>query len=265
MSFKYFIKLVYLVVIIISAPLTGAEFHALLVGDTTDSSIGRSCRNDIKNMQDEVSRIASYSGLKLHLVILQGTDATTKNVLKYINELKPSSDDVVFFYNSSHGFHTTSQQDPWPNIYLGQSREGINFESINELLYDKGPRLLISFADACNNTFKDDEAPPLLMAKRLPPQKEDKKKLKKSYQHLFLESSGVIIASASKAGKYSYSYMTKGSLFTFAFLDAMKDEVKNASNPSWLDIMSKTVSNTMDRASILDAEQEPQFIIAGNG
>lgn len=118
---------------------------------------------------------------------------------------------------------------------------------------------MISIADVCNNTFKENEAPITLLAKTLI-EKNLEQRLKKNYKTLFAKAKGAIILSASKPGKYSYSYMTKGSFLTFGFLDALKSETSSNGKPTWSSILEKTYDNTTARARELNVEQEPQYL-----
>src|SRR5271155_3631153 len=125
-----------------------ADLHAILVGDTTDSSLGTAFEKDLEFMQEKLKKIAKNTNLNLNVTLLQGNSVTPKKVLRQIESLQVSPDDVVVVYFTIHGFRTSSKASQWPSLYFGVSQQGVDFEAINEVVKNKNPRLLLSIADS---------------------------------------------------------------------------------------------------------------------
>lgn len=255
----------YLVAIIIllssfSSNIQSAELFVILVGDTTNATLGRACQSDLVAMRKEVQRIAEFSNLHLNLVTIRGVAVTSGKVLQELSKLPITSKDVVFLYFSQHGYRVNSMTAPWPNLFFGVSNDGVNFDDINQMILSKGPRLLFSLADVCNNVLPEDQAPPVVLVKDL--QADDKKiekVIKNNYRELFGKTKGAIIISGAIPGTVSYSYTLKGSMCTIALLECIRDEVRLQQGCCWQSILDNLIPKTQQKAEASKVQQTPQF------
>jgi len=98
----------------------------------------------------------------------------------------------------------------------------------------------------------DDFAPITLLPKGL----ANEEVLKKNYAHLFLETSGFIIATAALPEQFSYCDEKNGGHFTFFYLSAFNEEVKRAEGTTWHEIFAKMTAKLK--------KQTPQYEIICN-
>jgi hypothetical protein len=236
--------------------IEAAALHAIIVADTTDSSIGNSTAMDMQNIQLEMQRIRQYTGLDLKETLIRGNQALPEKVFEQINHLQIDEDDVVIFYFSGHGYRTPGKGDsPWPNLYFSRVEKGIDFDLIGQKLETYNPRFLMVIADACNNIISDEYAPPLV--RKMIFMRTPEQSLEENYRKLFLDFKGVVMMTSSKAGEYSWG-TNRGGLFTLALLQNLANEVKFSSDPSWYTILDKA-------AVQVQKNQHPDFRIYLDG
>ena len=249
-----------------------AELYAILVGDTTDIALGTAMEQNLIAMQQHVTKIASSTGRHLTLTIIKGHEAQTGNVLKEVQNLKISSDDVVILYFSCHGYRPYDKLDPWPDLLFTLEGAGIEMNYLNHIIMEQNPRFLLSIADSCNS-YVNGHIPTLRQrtAKTLTPQKVpriDPKVERRVYQQLFNESSGVILMSGSHPGQVSWGIEGAGSFLTMSFLTALEEVIsaRNA-NVRWEDLLTITDRRVNELVTYFRSreskpmEQTPQFQI----
>lgn len=249
MNTQKFFLIVFLSLISL-VPLEAARLHSIVVADTTDFSIGVSAACDSNKIQEEMKKVAKYTELEHHEILITGQDVLPKNVFEAIRPLEIEEEDVVVFYFSGHGYRTESKENnPWPNLYFTLAGEGIDLLGICNLLEKKNPRLLVVIGDVCNNIVPENFAPNLVC--KMFSIFNDEELLKANYQSLFLENQGTLIISSSEAGEYSWA-TTRGSLFTLSFLGNLNKVVKSEDYPEWETILLKTLLE-------IAGEQHPQW------
>lgn len=238
--------------VFLPAQSDAATLHAVIVADTTDTSIGGSTALDFENVRREMQKISFYTGLNLRETTFRGRDAVPENVLGKINQLEIKEEDVVIFYFSGHGYRTPSKGDvPWPNLYFSTTGTGIDYALIGEKLEARHPRFLMVIADACNNVVSDWFSPPLIKKSFMMMSPESN--MERNYRKLFLEVKGVVMITSSKAGEYSWA-TERGGYFTLAFLYHLTNAVKFGSDVDWFTIL--------DLASTqIERDQHPDFQI----
>lgn len=238
-----------------------SEFFALLIGDTSEKSIANVVKYDIKAMKAEVRYITKCTGQKLNLYVLQGSSINQENLEIALHQINPGKDDTVLFYQSSHGFRSPDKKDRWPILFYNSSNLGIYFESVNNLLLNKNPRLLISIVNACNSKTpqelmgSENRLQIIVRSKRLSDSEME------IYQQLFSVFRGSIIASSSRPGQQSFGFDKGGSFFTMCFIEALKKAAYGAIGCQWQDVMRETAVDTKRRAKNFDCAQHPQFVI----
>ena len=79
--------------------------------------------------------------------------------------------------------------------------------------------------------------------------------IKANYRKLFLETSGVIVASSSHPGEFSWAWIDRGSCFTLAFLNCLEKEVRQADGTEWAIIFEGATRKVEDL-------QMPQYILS---
>ncbi|MBA3602591.1 MAG: caspase family protein [Parachlamydiaceae bacterium] len=220
-------------------PLDAATLHAVLVGDTNDQALGKAMKINIDNMHQELSRAADLTGLELNVVMTYGKSAKPQQVIKQIEQLEVNPDDVVIAFFSMHGYRTHDKSSQWPNLFFGEDYTGVELDYIVNSIREKNPRLLIALADSCNVYVNGGQIKTLDSPSALGAQYFMKSYEKQNYKKLFLDSSGVIIASGSLPGTSAWGVNNVGSFMTMGLLESLQEVVKRKSNAAWEDVFSQ--------------------------
>jgi len=220
------------------------DIIAIFACDTYAQNIEKAVQNDLRNMRDEAQRIAMYTQQDLKELIFDGDSLRPRQFLNTLKSLSFTEDDIVLFYFSGHGYRTHSKSDniPWPNLFFTRSGYGIDYDQVLDILSAKNQRFLFSIADCCNNFMGQDTAPPVFKKKTM--SKAEYSLVKENYKKLFLETRGQILVTSSDVSEFSWC-MTRGAIFTLAFLDYIQDETMNATSPSWDSILMNTRSKVL--------------------
>ncbi len=255
----------YFVLLLCFGNVTAATLHAIIVADTLDEKSGTSAKQDEENFTRMLEVVAEATQLKFEKHPVDGESISQQGdgyekVTSTINELSPDPDDVVVFYYAGHGVKD-DEGSQWPKLELqglGSDQLGTEYEkllrldSVKTTLEQKSPRLLIVMADTCNKTDVSRGRGEIILDK-LSPDTE------KAYKSLFLNYKGYLIASASKSGQKAYS-SGEGGFFTRGFLTNFKEEVESSDEPSWKNIMDKTVEWVQTEVNReYGKEQVPQY------
>ncbi len=225
------------------------EFHALLTGDTfSDVKEAASC--DIKHIRKELQTVCDAINMPLHIKELKGKALTKTQVRKWIGSDAITSDDIVLFYFTGHGFRTEKTRTIWPCIFFPAKKEIIEFTDIINEFTKKSAALCVIIADCCNNFYQEKGLMPpfgenFLLCKNFHPQRSEE-----VYTRLFKNTTGIIIASGSTPGKRSWC-TKKGSIFTSALLTCLKQEL-HETNPRWDHLLLET-------KNMCHKFQKPQF------
>jgi hypothetical protein len=221
-----------------STALQGADLHVVLVGDTTDLSLGTAFQNDLDLLQEETKKIAAATGMGLNVSLFSGKQVTTEKVVNAVMGLDVQPEDAVIIYFTMHGYRFDSKKSPWPNLFFGVEQRGIDFGYLNEIVKEKNPRFLLSIADCCNNVAPEGSIPTI--------GRQDmffsglNKASKSNYRKLFLETSGSIIISSAVPGEYSWAYTKLGAVYSLKFLESLEEAVRNSKSADWQTILDNT-------------------------
>ena len=226
--------------------ISAQTFHMIIFADTNDRKIGESTAVDAYNMADVGAVISSAIGMENNTNQLYyiGKDCSTANLMRVLNDIKISKDDIVFFYYSGHGTRSTKDSSKYPQMCMTVNQTEDKFvplESVDKALAKKNPRFRIVMADCCNSVAE------FVTAKENLPQMDlgatqISRAAVSYYKELFCNHTGNIICSASSAGEVAWCLPKAGygGLFTEYFinlLDVASGEKKLA---QWPIIMSKT-------------------------
>jgi len=234
----------------LASPIEAADLHAIIVTDTLAVNIGASVEADLQKVDREVTRISLYADLPYKKYIIKGREITSKVILATIKSLAVNSDDVVFFYFSGHGYRTRLKKSDWPNLFITRENCGIDFDLIRSEVEKKCPRLMVIFADVCNNIVPDVFAPRLI-SKGL--RLESSSAINEAYISLYRNSFGKILISGAQTGEFAWC-TPRGALFTDAWIESMVEEGSFGNLAEW--------ENVLNRASLrVKEDQNPFFEI----
>ncbi len=234
-----------------NAPLTASTIHALIAADTL-TKVKYSSREDIKCMCNALGKIAQETGMQLNLTIASGKKLSKNHITRWVQNVDPEPDDVVFFYFTGHGFRIANSKSKWPELFFVSSKNAKKMTFYIDKLKKKNARLNIVLCDCCNNSLSQDD---VQIAKGIG---KERRRVPKNYLHpdkygykkLFLETSGFIIASGSVPGRSAWTTKS-GGLFTRAFLRSLQKETTEQ-YPNWSHVFKQT-------SVLCNIMQEPQY------
>lgn len=239
------------------ADIGGGTIHFIVFADTEDASVGTSCNQTLKYLQGNfLVKLRRYiDDMDTKSYIYEGNNNFTRsNLDAIIGSLSTSSNDVILFYYTGHGFNNGSND--YPTLTLGRDGEELNLRKkelldVYNTLRGKSHRLLVVMAEACNKqalgTGISDNSP----------FEDDGAKFR-----ALLSSSGDYMICSSKKGQASYSQAGNMGVFSRSFADAM-DEIasdKNTTTATWPNLFRLISQKTVQRATQLKIVQNPQWM-----
>lgn len=176
-------------------------------------------------------------------------------VVETLNGLRPSSNDVVLFYYSGHGFRFDDQQSQYPAIDLTTSSYDdvgagnyLLMSDIYEEICSKKARLNIVLSDCCNTKIGI-PTPSMRESGTLYSRANNNFSLSRLGQ-LFLQGRGNLLSTAASPGETSICDMM-GGFFTVAFIRSLRKEISatNSQDVSWNTVIDNTISSAKQRSS----------------
>jgi len=198
------------------------SFYALILADTDDDKAGVGIAADALHMEQMCHVIAKEIGYELKLTKMQGKEATVDNLKSWFYRVPPSLQNIVFFFYTGHGSRDPLEQ-PWPVFYLTHS-SGVSGNSIVDFLRQHQQRLGVILFNCCNMDFA--WFPYERLHKGFDDLIDGQKSLP-GLKSLFLKTEGLVIATSSKPGEYSYTNTKNyadyfGGIFTTGLLKELQ-------------------------------------------
>ncbi|MEM7120303.1 MAG: caspase family protein [Pseudomonadota bacterium] len=204
---------------------------AVVVADTNDPHIGYSVGVDAGNVTRMLDDIAKQTDMDLKLQTISGNAFTAKSIDQALNNIKPGTDDVVFFYYSGHGERDLKSSDPWPEWNV--NGQLVPYSDVLSRLDNGAPRLVIALSDACNRDLRNSVVGATIVSDDGHGSKEQW-----SYKDLFKSTTGYFVASSASPGELS-TVVGEGSAFTKSFLNSVTYAMRTA-GVTWQDIKEIT-------------------------
>jgi hypothetical protein len=230
-----------------SSNASSATMHLIVVANTEDEDIGAGDAIDANAVTKEFGIAANEIGIGFRPIIISGSMLSRNNVVTTLNNLNPSSNDIVVFVYTGHGFRFDDDSDPYPRFALTRNRQSVvgnnlSGSEVYNALKRKGARLNITIIDSCNSKIglnkPNDEGGLVLKP-------SDAGISRRAVTALFLNTRGNIIMAAASKGETSATNSTTGGYFMHAFMNAFMYETSlvNTGTPSWQTIISSARSN----------------------
>ena len=123
-------------------PLSTKSLHLFILGDDTNKNIWSSVRQDITNIEQSFSYIASVGNLPFYPVKLTRSHRTLSrsHVISSIRKASIKSDDIVVLYYSGHGQGEPCNFTIWPTGNFRNERQLedlVDFSEIMRRLFSK--------------------------------------------------------------------------------------------------------------------------------
>jgi len=243
--------------LVATAPAFPANLYALIYANTEDEDIG--CIYDVVNMGNFLLDVQKETGLVLRAKVRMtaaGVAAekmslvknwaevaegwSRKDLDKDLKAINPGKDDVFLFYYSGHGGRMSDKDGRWPDMALPDDLTDLQYPV--DVMSKKATkaRFMIAMGDCCNNYMDRSVSGATKSAK-----------VTAGLKKLFLEPSGVIVASSSEPGQYSLGG-EDGGVFTNAYIKA----AYNPSNDNWESVLRMAQTTTARNS---DGKQKAQF------
>ena len=189
--------------------------HALLVIMDADPSLGTAMKINQEKMENLLTTVAQEADLHLERRLLRSShnEARKSYVIKWLEEIKPNRDDVIFVYFSGFGGatpQTEKEQDAFVYLQDGEFRQSDFAQKVQNV---SPARLKVLITDRCRGFLKltpiSNRDETTMFTKQL------------KIKHLFMEHEGFLHLSSATAGEYGWIDEQTGSLFTDTLLHAI--------------------------------------------
>jgi len=251
------------------------NLYLINVANTRDPSIGKSCEVDLKRTEAEFSDVCDFLGFNFIYKEITGTDFGKYNVEQAVANIAPSSNDVVVFVYSGHGFSYNDDPDhKYPQLDLRRTRGDdihsytLNIADIYNKIKAKNARLNLVLSDCCNSEAGINRTLGINFALT---QKSTIGWNWSSCASLFLNTKASIIVSAAKKGEAALCNSDIGGYFTYSFFLAMEKKFSKGyfGTITWDSLISDAENSTSDLAVRNQCEngtcrQDPIHWVANN-
>ncbi len=236
------------------------KFRTIVFCDTNDEKIGVGEQKNLAHYTDLCNQIAAGIDLIEEADLFDGIRCSKDYLMKWLKSFKCGSEDIVLFYYMGHGTRSVQDTSMFPQMCLGSNydEDFVSLEYVKNAIMEKGPRFALIMADCCNSEGM--YVTPKTMVLDAAGSTEMNSIVEfENLKRLFLESTGCVIASGSKAGEYSWIDTDPGNLkragfFTDAFIEELNNYTKVQRNTcSWSELM-KNVQNNVGSLNIRDRE-----------
>ena len=237
------------------------KLFLLLVANTNDKKIGKTCAVDQKNIYDTYKEIAEFLEIPLEAKVISGDEFSKVNVDNAINSfIRPAPNDIVVFYYTGHGFNEDRGNYRFPYLDLRdksfQDFGGpytLNMETIFQRIKTKGARLNLVLSDCCNN---DPSQAPNMTSEDPETKVSSIGWDKNKCIALFMNPRRMsLLATAAQKGELSAGNISEGGFFTSNFLQSLEKHIGKLRTtavplePVWNSVIGAATNETTVRAN----------------
>lgn len=247
-----------------------AQLHLVLVANTEDRDIGKTCVIDKDATYKTFSEIAEFLEINFKPTVIAGKEFSKVNVDKAVSSVRPGPNDIVVFYYSGHGFNEVDEPYQFPYLDLRdksfQKYGGpftLNIESIYQKLRSKGARLNLVISDCCN---KDPTSGALVSSEGASTRTSSIGWNKENCQALFMSKQPLsIMMTAAQKGELSAGNPSDGGIFTFIFREQLEKALGPFTrNPSWNNLVQSAKKETVNKAKTTWCNKEKKIVCVQN-
>lgn len=246
----------------VSPELRKTTLYLLLVANTNDKSIGKTCEVDKDATLKTFSEIAEFLQIEFKPIVIAGNNFNKTNVETNIKTLQPGNRDIVVFYYSGHGFNQPGVGYDYPFMDLRdksfQTVGGeytLNIENVYKDIKAKGARLNLVYSDCCNSIpEKTNLTSSLAATTRSSSIGWDMQNCKL----LFMKEQPMsLLMTAAQKGELSAGNTENGGIFTFNFREAIEKNIRLFANDvSWDNLLISAQKQTISKAKQSNCAEE---------
>ncbi|MBI5371335.1 MAG: caspase family protein [Sphingobacteriales bacterium] len=246
------------------------RLHLVLVANTEDKDIGKTCVIDKDATYKTFSEISEFLGIQFNPLVIAGKDFSKVNVDKAVSSLHPGPNDIVVFYYSGHGFNEVNEGYQFPYLDLRdksfQKYGGaftLNIESIYQKLKAKGARLNLVLSDCCN---RDPTSGALISSEGASTRTSSIGWSQENCQALFLSQKPMsLLMTAAQKGELSAGNAADGGIFTFNFRESLEKSLGPfTKNPAWNTLVASAKAQTINKARHTWCDKERKQVCVQN-
>lgn len=214
--------------------------HSLLVIMDADASIGPSVAADMKKVENLLRDINTKRVCRVEKTVLrsQVDTANADAIKRWLKNVRPGSDDVVFVYFSGHGGMLPNANKTFISL---QGSTLYRDELVRDMESARNCRLKILITDACSSEVRR-ESPPTLNPT-----------LESALRDLFVRHKGFLHLSAATEGEYAWGTSPNpqgrggGGFFTRSLINTIYEYPDPDGNGfvSWQEVFDATKRKTM--------------------
>ncbi|MGB1206205.1 MAG: caspase family protein [Chitinophagales bacterium] len=262
MYISNFIKIITISAICLtySFSMQAQTIHAIICGGTNINDIGQGCSASVKLIEDAVDYIAAQTGMNANIVKLVGNNFEKSKIQQAISSLDAQSNDVIWFYSTSHGFNYRDKPSKY-NFFLAHptkiaaspndlARYGMSLEKeVMGNLLSKNARFTLVMGEACNVVI-DIDSPSRYNAMST--------NIGKRLKELFLYSEGAVISCSSQYKQASWTDKKDGGIYTNMFINSINEVIMSSQTAKWNSVFEKT-KYYVNRFKPNGQEQTPEY------
>lgn len=125
---------------------TPINFHAILIADTNDETIGKAASVSLKKTESFLDKISKKLFVNYKKIIISGEEFERTDIVDIVKNIEISEIDTVFLFYFGHG----ENNNAWSQLPTISNKENLPISVVVDTILNKNPRLLISLTDACN-------------------------------------------------------------------------------------------------------------------
>ncbi|MEP6466887.1 MAG: caspase family protein [Parafilimonas sp.] len=231
------------------------QLHLIIVANTNDPDIGSTCALDKDRTLKTFSDLSEFMGIHFDSKVISGDDYNIKNVQDAVNNLNPSSRDIVVFYYSGHGYSKPdNKQYPYLELrsksFQSLDDNSMNIQDIYNQIVQKHANVSLVFSDCCNTL---PETEPAISGEVALTRSSSLGWNLNNCLQLFLPPAPVaVLMTAAAKGEMSAGNNSYGGFFTYNFRSALVNylsPVFSISGVSWPKLIDEATTQTVKKAS----------------
>lgn len=209
--------------VMLTAPTVEAQtVHTLLVIMDDDEKLGRGMQVNQEKVEGLLRQVRRVYDVDTDVYLSSRGETTPRNVLRWVQDLRPARDDVVFIYYGGHG-GMVSRTDRRTYLYLTNGE--LYRTDLEAAVKSHFCRLKIIVTDACSSYPLSEQSPAGLHTfASVVPSRQDA-----MIENLFGQHEGILHVNGASEGQYGWSDMSRtgqGSFFTRSFIAAIDHTLK---------------------------------------
>lgn len=218
-----------------------SRFFTVIFADTDDPRIGRGAKSSMAFMENMFQEIAVGIDIPEECTgTFYGSQCNKSSLMKWLRSFNCSSEDIVIFCYLGHGIRSPKDTSIFPQMCLGGNRDDqfVSLEAVKNELMAKGPKFALVIGDCCNSYHPN--VSPKFVVEDASSCSSVSKMQSDNLKKLFLEQTGCVITTGSKAGEYSWAHPL-GMIYTRNFTEMFHQYTaqEKTSTCSWSDFLGK--------------------------